>query len=285
MSDSRHSLPERLRWAIEQLPRDGKMRGLRHFVRLMEERAAALADEGRPLAGASLTTVQGYVGGKVEPSMAFVAEAADVLGVRAAWLAFGDGPPTGQVGTAPLEYPAGDAMLDAAAERRGLSPATRVLLGEVCRKFVAAAPEPLPHGHDTLFGVTLLELVDLPRELWGLRHDLSMEELNHFAVALLHAIALVTPGPGRGDRLEEYGTVFAATVSLSAKDWKRGLELTEERLRRTEERLERARQVEADLAALAARVNSGELSADEFEARLKPYQDYVDHLRRHSEED
>src|SRR5690606_19588238 len=89
-----NTLPGRLQWAIAEQPRQGRQRGLRLFQRRMEERAAQVeAEGGPPLAGTHLASIQGYISGKVEPSLRFLEEAARVLGVRPAWLAYNDGPP------------------------------------------------------------------------------------------------------------------------------------------------------------------------------------------------
>lgn len=77
-----HTFAERLRWAIDEQPREGRRRGLRLFVKRMEG-----------VQGASLSQVQAYLRGQTEPSLPFVQAAAHMLGVRAAWLAFGSGAP------------------------------------------------------------------------------------------------------------------------------------------------------------------------------------------------
>lgn len=89
------TLADRLRWAIERQPRQGRQRGLRLFQRRMEERAKEiLRAGGPPLTGTHLSTIQGYVNGTAEPSRQFLVEAARVLGVREAWLILGEGAPT-----------------------------------------------------------------------------------------------------------------------------------------------------------------------------------------------
>lgn len=101
---SMRSISERLRWAAQQQPREGRRRGLRLFQTRMEERAEEraeelaeeLAEEGqRELVGCSLSAIQGYVSSDgPEPSIDFLREAAQILNVRLAWLAAGDGYPT-----------------------------------------------------------------------------------------------------------------------------------------------------------------------------------------------
>ncbi len=84
---------ERLRWAIERQPRQGRRRGMKLFQRRMAETARARGGGGRR-PGVALSTIQGYLSGAVEPPLAWIAEAADVLGVRRGWLLTGEGWPT-----------------------------------------------------------------------------------------------------------------------------------------------------------------------------------------------
>jgi transcriptional regulator with XRE-family HTH domain len=90
-----NTIAERLSWAIERQPREGRRRGLRLFQQRMEERARERTEAGEPeLVGCALSTVQGYVSGEVVPSVDFLTEAAAILNVRPAWLTHGDGAPT-----------------------------------------------------------------------------------------------------------------------------------------------------------------------------------------------
>lgn len=91
------SISERLRWAVEQQPREGRRRGLRLFQTRMQGRAEARAKKASEpeLVGYSLSAIQGYISsGGPEPSIDFLKEAAQILNVRLAWLAAGDGYPT-----------------------------------------------------------------------------------------------------------------------------------------------------------------------------------------------
>ncbi len=81
------SLASRLRWAITQQPPDGRRRGLRLFQR-------RLSAEAPRLDGTALSSIQAYLSGAVTPSLGWVEVASEILGVRAAWLAFGGGFPT-----------------------------------------------------------------------------------------------------------------------------------------------------------------------------------------------
>lgn len=72
------AVPARLRWALDAagVPVSGLL--------------ATLAARRRPY---SRTAVYNYVQGKTAAPVDFLADAADTLGVRRAWLAFGDGAP------------------------------------------------------------------------------------------------------------------------------------------------------------------------------------------------
>jgi transcriptional regulator with XRE-family HTH domain len=70
---------------MDQQRPEGRQRGLRLFQRKMERR------ENVP--GTSLSAIQSYLRG-VEPTRPFIEAAAEVLAVRPAWLAFGDGAQT-----------------------------------------------------------------------------------------------------------------------------------------------------------------------------------------------
>lgn len=75
---------ERLREAIEDhwTPPDGKRASIREF-------AAQLKKRGAP--GRARQTIHSYLSDDAEPSLEFFREAADVLDVRAEWLALGSG--------------------------------------------------------------------------------------------------------------------------------------------------------------------------------------------------
>ena len=82
-----HTLAGRLRWAIRRQPSSGRRRGLRLFQRRIEKHAPDVQ-------GTSLSAIQGYLRGEVEPSLSFVRQASVLLAVRESWLACGDGAPT-----------------------------------------------------------------------------------------------------------------------------------------------------------------------------------------------
>jgi hypothetical protein len=76
---------ERLQWAIDQQPPEGKRRGVGLLISKLEA-------EGSP--GANYPSITSYLKDQVTPPLDFVVGAARALGVNAAWLAFGDGYPT-----------------------------------------------------------------------------------------------------------------------------------------------------------------------------------------------
>jgi hypothetical protein len=82
---------KRLRWAIVRRPAMGKKRGVRAFQRAIEERAGKLEKKGRRLPGITLPSIMTYLNDVTTPSIEFLHEAASVLDVREAWLAFGEG--------------------------------------------------------------------------------------------------------------------------------------------------------------------------------------------------
>jgi hypothetical protein len=76
---------DRLRQAMDQQRPEGRQRGLRLFQRRMQR-----FDD---VPGTSLSAIQSYLRG-VEPTRPFIEAAAEVLRVRASWLAFGEGAQT-----------------------------------------------------------------------------------------------------------------------------------------------------------------------------------------------
>lgn len=76
----------RLRDAIRDW--HGGEEGIEAFVRALQERVAAT---GRKVPGANRAMVQRYLGNRATPSITFLAEAAELLGVRFEWLATGVG--------------------------------------------------------------------------------------------------------------------------------------------------------------------------------------------------
>lgn len=86
------TIGERLSAAIERMPPKGRQRGVRLFQREMEERREELRGVGLELWGTSYPSIWSYLKGRTTPPTEFIREAANVLGVREAWLARGEGP-------------------------------------------------------------------------------------------------------------------------------------------------------------------------------------------------
>lgn len=84
VTDYRHRLAARLREAIERQPSAGRQRGMRLFQRRMDE-------HGQDVGGTSLRAIQDYLAARTEPSPSFLRLAAQLTGVRFAWLANGEG--------------------------------------------------------------------------------------------------------------------------------------------------------------------------------------------------
>lgn len=82
------TLGERLQLALDSMepPQSGKGRKA-HFRDIMEAR---LQDAGG-MAGTSYRVLLEYLADRQTPSLRWISEAADILRVRPAWLAFGDG--------------------------------------------------------------------------------------------------------------------------------------------------------------------------------------------------
>lgn len=101
-SENARTVGERLRKAITEhwVRQEGERTSIRAFQEEMERRAKdpQVADpqwgRGRPGPGVSYPSINAYLQDEATPSLEFLKEAADVLGVRHEWLAFGDREPT-----------------------------------------------------------------------------------------------------------------------------------------------------------------------------------------------
>lgn len=80
-----HSSGERLRWAIDRQPHQGRRRGLRLLVHKLEAQG---------IKGATLPSITAYIEDRRKPSLGFWIPTAKALGVRVEWLAFGTGQPS-----------------------------------------------------------------------------------------------------------------------------------------------------------------------------------------------
>ena len=84
----------RLRWAIQQRPRDGRQRGVRKFQRDLEARSQKEVKDGRAaIPGVTMPSIQGYLNDAAKPSYYFFEEAADLCQVDEPWLMTGVGYP------------------------------------------------------------------------------------------------------------------------------------------------------------------------------------------------
>ena len=182
-------------------------RSLRAFwVRLV-------AESGRPAdEQVSYEAVRNYHYDR-EPTVKYLKTVARVFGVPLEWLATGKGP---QAVAAPA-FPHVDKMPGILA-RAGLTEATRALFNEVWRLYLLAAPEgyPLRAYPELGAGLDLLSLLELPLEMWGLRHRDTMNEreLNTYYAAMLHALTLAIPEPASGDRPDDWGVLYATGFTL-----------------------------------------------------------------------
>lgn len=142
MAANQDTFINRLRWAMDQQRPEGRRRGLRLFQRKMER------FENVP--GTSLSAIQSYLRG-VEPTRPFIEAAAEVLKVRAAWLAFGEGAPTQaeeaarrEAGERPRWEVAAEEELRARLPWDSMNTASRAHAWDLWGLVLAALPVPLP---------------------------------------------------------------------------------------------------------------------------------------------
>jgi transcriptional regulator with XRE-family HTH domain len=195
---------ERLRWAVEQ----HAGLSIREFHRRMDERGVR---------GSSYASVHGYLRGKADPSVVFLQEAADVLGVREPWLVLGSGAPTrreGELAPGPSRPETGrearlrERILSRYPELAGLPQAERDLFFEALTRYVLTAPDAaeLAIGRDGSGRILelagdLLFLLKLPLgpRAWGFRDpEADREAFHHYLTAMLHALELWMEGRGEG---------------------------------------------------------------------------------------
>ena len=202
-------IPERLRWALDEHAGIS----IREFQRRMD---------GRGVRGSSYASVHGYLNGESAPSVDFLREAAEVLGVRDAWLVLGRGEPTAREGARPGPDRRGDpgpaARLRARILERHpmlstLRKGDRDLFFEVLTRYALTAPdvEGSGEGEAEILGLAgdLAFLLELPAGsgAWGFRApEEDRERFHHFAVAMLHALSLLMEGRGEGSPAERART-------------------------------------------------------------------------------
>lgn len=177
--------------------------GIRAFAREMED---------REVRGSSYAMIHRYLAGKKVPSLEFVEEAASVLGVRPAWLAYDDGEPTEP------EERISDVLLGDGDEwyrDNILSTAPSILLlggsaalgplDHLLRKLLAADPSEGEPSEDDVAAVAgaVQELLVRPLYLFRGRPLAVEEELADYIFAALSALALAVPGRGQGRPITE----------------------------------------------------------------------------------
>jgi len=136
--------------------------------------------------------------------------------VRLEWVIFGGGRPTGLAER--LASPEG--IEGAAVSREGgfaarvleRHPDLELLAPEASALFMAALTRVAMGEHEmALDEERLLDLAGdlrwlllLPLRMWGFRHDPPYDVFSEYSVALLHALMLLMPPPGRGDAVADY---------------------------------------------------------------------------------
>lgn len=196
-------VPDRLRWAVEEHAGIS----IREFQRRMDE---------RDVRGSSYATVHGYLHGESAPSVEFLREAADVLGVRDEWLVLGRGPRSGR--DRGRSGPGGGGDAGPAARLRArirkqipslsrLRKGERDLFFEVLTRYALTAPDIEGEGageaEEEIAGLAadLVFLLELPAgpDAWGFRAPaVHRERFHHYVVAMLHALSLLMEGRGEG---------------------------------------------------------------------------------------
>lgn len=143
MTEAIKTISARLNDALELWREAGGIGGKKAFAELMQKRFAASPSGQR---GISYQTILSYFDGTYTPTLEWLAQAADVLGVRLQWLALQDGPRTEAELHALLEsmrkpHPVVNRMKDALTEEFPLyryvqgSSSDTLLMGLLTRRF------------------------------------------------------------------------------------------------------------------------------------------------------
>ena len=177
MSDKRSDVPERLRAVIPE-------NGIRSFYRKMTK---------KKVPGSSYAMIHRYLAGETVPSLKFLEGAADVLGVRPAWLICGDGERTDAAPADPtlLEL-AQDAAYQLAFQAEDKQAVIDAFHGAVRRLYWSLDTEPEPEQLSRMAEL-LVGLVREPSR--RLRHNLPLgpRQVQDHYVAMLHAFTLIMP--------------------------------------------------------------------------------------------
>jgi hypothetical protein len=202
--------------------------------------------------GAHYSSVWSYLLGRVEPPEEFLEAAARELDLRPDYLLRGELPK--YIAQERVRGP-GDPRVDDALQRSGWSDATRALFHEAWGRQVAAVPrdEVITDALLLEMGMDLLGLVELPQKLWGFAHDLKEPARNDAAVALLHALMLLMPAAGAGDRVELRGRLYAEQVELTylpdREQWIKQYRVrTDEHVKELAEKLEKLQRARGERA-------------------------------------
>ena len=170
--------------------------------------------------GHSWPTVLGYLNGAVEPPVAFLAAAAEVMDLRLEYLVTGNGPrteggwrewaasylpgehttPLWQISAGPDE---GDQDADEFAKRMRrefseldqVTPIVRILLGNVYARWVNALGTSGSLNPNERFNrlLDLRRFVFEPLEAFGNQMDLRTREANDYLIGMLHSLSLGMP--------------------------------------------------------------------------------------------
>jgi hypothetical protein len=190
---------DRLRWAYDRQRPEGRQRGLRLFQRKLS------AKRYKDVPGTSLSAIQSYLRG-VEPTRPFIEAAAEVLKVRAAWLAFGEGAPTQAEEAARREAGErsrwevrGEEEFRAHLPWDSMSTASRAHVWDVWGLVLADLPVPLP---DHVSGIGTAE--------WFARD--AAQRTARAITAPADALQVTPPGGGGGRELNAYITLVSEAL-------------------------------------------------------------------------
>lgn len=211
----------RFREAIE----DSEYGSIRQFQKAVHP----IAQE-RGVRGSSYSMVHQYLQGEATPSLEFVEVAGEVLGVRPAWLAFGEGERTrgeDQVSSqyGPMEEGAEYQITedrDKIRDSVGLTPTSKAVIAlyeKVAREVIAAAPDAdNASGSDARVVSAVIQwLVEYPVVVLRGNHlsEIDPTEIEDYLIAALQALSLITPERGEGESLEALHEELGKATALT----------------------------------------------------------------------
>lgn len=206
----RREIGERLQRAL-----DARDLSVREFQRQLK-RACARAG----VAGSSYTQVHNYLQGRREPSLPVIEISARLLGVRPAWLAFGEGQQT-EEGQRLEDDARTRAVLEAVPELAGEWPwGLAERFRQTLTSWLLTAPDARDVAPDQLAVIAgdLRALLITPTRLWGMAEGASVE----YAIFLLDALRSAMAEPGQGRPLAEYRPLEYVLASRSSARWGAG---------------------------------------------------------------